>query len=623
MGLSGALFAANSGLSATSASLDLVARNIANADTPGYTRKSFEQVPVAVAGQTTGVRTSQITRAVDNLLLGQVRTGLSAQGRTGALSGLLSQLDQLFGAPGAAGSLDATYNNFVDALRDLADSPEQSSSRINVLASSDNLAKQLNTLSAGIQELRQEAENGIDQAVNTVNKLLTQLGSVNERLRTQHNNPQGSAGLLDERDRLLNDISQYLDIGVRETASGAVNVSTSSGNLLVDAGFVFKLSFDANASITSSSAYDSDPTKRTLGTLSLDTGGGALVDLFQTNGVKSGIIGGLREVRDSALVEAQAQLDELAAALASTLSARDITGTAVTAGAQLGFDLDVTALKAGNTIEFKYVEGGTAKTVTLIRVDDASILPLSDDATPRTDDTVIGVDFSGGIAAAAAAISTALGAGVTVTSPSGNTLRFLDDTGGAATTTITSAIATVTGTALADEGTGLALFTDGIGGAAFTNSLDGPGQKLGFAGRITLNPLVEGSETSLVVFSTSPQTALGDATRPQELVKRLTENSFTFSSKSGIGSVKAPISENIGAFTRRVISFQTGKAADAQSSHTIQSAVTGSLTERLDSDSGVDVNTELAHLISLQNSFAANARVISAVKALMDLLVGI
>lgn len=623
MGLSGALSAANSGLLATQNSLDLVARNIANTDTPGYTRKSVTQIPIAVNGQTTGVRTGEITRAVDALLLGQVRTGLSAQGRTGAVADLLSRLDQLFGTPGAAGALDATYNKFVDALRDLADSPELTSARTNVLSTSENFAKQLNSLSAEIQNLRQEAENGLSQATDAVNKLLTQLGDVNERLRTEQNNPQGAAGLLDERDRLLNEISQFLDVGVREAPSGAVNLTTSSGNLLVDAGFVNKLVFDASASISPSSVYSNDPTKRTVGTLSLDTGGGFLVDLFQANGVRSGKIAGLREVRDVALVEAQAQLDELASALASTLSARDINGTAVTAGAQAGFDLDVTALKAGNTIEFKYVEGGTPKTVTLIRVDDPSVLPLGNDATPRTDDTVIGVDFSGGIAAAAAAISTALGAGVTVTSPSANTLRFLDDGGGAATTTITSAIATVTSTALADEGKGLALFTDGSGGAAYTGSFDGAGQKLGFAGRITINPTVKGSETSLVVYSTTPATALGDATRPQELLKRLTENSFTFSSKSGVGSAAAPISENIGAFTRRVISFQTGKAADAQASHSIQSAVTGSLTERLDSQTEVDIDTELANLITLQNSFAANARVISAIKTLMDLLVGI
>lgn len=622
MGLTAALNAASSGLSTTQTSLDLVARNIANVDTPGYTRKGVQRVPISVNGQTTGVRTLEISRAVDNLLLGQVRTSLSAQGRTGAVADLLSRLDQLFGTPGAQGSLDATYNNFVDALRGLADSPELTSARTSVLINSELLANQLNSLSAQIQDLRQDAENGIAQATDQLNSLLRQVGDVNDRLSLQQNNPDGAAGLLDERDRLVNQISQLLDVNIQTTQSGGVTLTTGSGNVLVDTGFVRTLVFDANASITPASSYNNDATKRTVGTLSLDTGGGSLIDLFQANGVVSGKIGGLREVRDNALVAAQAQLDELASALASAVSTRDVGGTAVTSGAQAGFDIDVTALQAGNSIEFKYVENGTPKTVSLVRVDDASVLPLGDDATPRTDDTVIGIDFSGGLTAAAAAINTALGAGITVSTPGANTLRFLDDGGGGATTSITSTKAIVTGTALADEGLGLAMFTDGPGGTAYTGSLDGVGQKLGFAGRITLNGAVKGDETSLVVYSTTPQTPLGDSARPQELLTRLTD-SYTFSAKSGIGSASAPITEDVGAFARRVISLQTGKAAEARTAESIQSAVTGSLTERLEAEAGVSIDSELANLLTLQNSFAANARVMSAIKELMDLLVRI
>ncbi|MFV2091605.1 MAG: flagellar hook-associated protein FlgK, partial [Hyphomicrobiales bacterium] len=496
MGLSAALNSASSGLSTTQTSLDLVARNIANVDTPGYTRKSLQRVPISVNGQTTGVRTLEISRAVDSLLLGQVRTGLSAQGRTGAVADLLTRLDQMFGTPGAQGSLDATYNKFVDALRGLSDSPELTASRTSVLINSELLANQLNSLSAQIQDLRQDAENGIAQATDQLNTLLRQVGDVNDRLSLQQNNPDGAAGLLDERDRLVNQISQLLDVNIQTTKSGAITLTTGSGNVLVDTGFVRNLVFDANASITPASSYNNDATKRSVGTLSLDTGGGSLIDLFQANGVVSGKIGGLREVRDNALVAAQAQLDELASALASAVSTRDVGGTAVTSGAQAGFDIDVTALQAGNSIEFKYIENGTPKTVSLVRVDDASVLPLGNDATPRTDDTVIGIDFSGGLAAAAAAIDTALGAGITVTTPGANTLRFLDD-GAAATTSITSTKAIVTGTALAGEGLGLAMFTDGTGGSAYTGSFDGLGQKLGFAGRITLNGAVKGDETSL------------------------------------------------------------------------------------------------------------------------------
>src|SRR5437763_16635475 len=137
-------------------------------------------------------------------------------------------------------------------------------------------------------------------------------------------------------------------------------------------------------------------------------------------------------MRDQTLVQAPSQLDQIAAGLARTLSERSICGTAVTSGAQSGFDIDLNGSLDGNSLHLTYTDNGTntQRSVTLLRVDDASALPLSNAATSDPNDTVIGLDFSGGAPSIASQLNAALGTtGLQFSNPSGTTLRILDDGG--------------------------------------------------------------------------------------------------------------------------------------------------------------------------------------------------
>ena len=286
--------------------------------------------------------------------------------------------------------------------------------------------------------------------------------------------------MLDERDKFLSRLASYLEIRVTEQQDGTVNIVSASGNTLL-AGDRVNLSFDPRGDITAKSLYDTDPAKRGVGTVQLNASNGYSIDLIQHGILNSGRIGALIDLRDNILTQAQGQLDELAHGMALALSDKQVASEAVTAGAASGFDIDIAGLKSGNAISLSYIEGGTAKSVTIIRVDDASALPLADGLTPDPNDQVIGIDFSGGVAAAAALIDTALGSGVAV-SEVGGKLRILDD-GAGGTSDISSLSARITSSVLQNDGLQLALFTDG--GSApgiYSASLDGGDQKLGFAG---------------------------------------------------------------------------------------------------------------------------------------------
>jgi len=626
MGLTSALNIAETGLRVTQSSLDTVARNIANADTPGYTKKIFGQENIVAGSVSFGARTTDITRAVDEFLQTRLRIESAALSNAEIRKDFLARLDQLFGAPGGATALDTIYSEFTQSFQELTALPEQFSARQTVISSAETLAQQLRQLSTEIQAMRQQAEDSLAQAVTDINEALDQLASVNQALASQSSGGAPPADLLDERDKLVDQIAQFIEIRAVESGDGSVSLYTGSGNALFE-GLPVQLVFDHRGGISAQSLYDPDETISGVGTVKLMSGNGFEIDLIQSGILNSGRMGALIDLRDNILVDAQAQLDEMAHGLSMALSSKAIAGTPVTSGTQLGFDIDTTDLLSGNTISLSYTTTppGSTQNVTIVRVDDPSTLPLPNDATADPNDIVIGADFSAGIAAVAAGLDTALdgvlGAGVTVSVPAGNTLRFLDDTGVGDTTVINATSATATATAVQDDGTQLPLFLDGGNSpTVYSASLDAGGQKTGFAARIVVNQQIVQDNELLVRYATSPQTPLGDTARPFDLLDRLTEQAFTFSASSGIGTITNPFTGDIGSFVERLVSFQTGRADDAKREFAGHDVVVTALRERFNDKTGVDINAELSALIELQNTFAANARVIQVVDEMMDVL---
>lgn len=624
MGLGSVLSTANQGLNLTQRSLDVVAQNIANADTVGYTKKSLQPVRILNNGTQVGITSVELQRSIDTFLQGQIWTETAAFNSADVRHQFLERLDQLFGAPGGANSLDTLIDSFSGSLQELTGAPDSFATRAQVVGDAEVLAQQLRQLSGDIQSLRQLTENTLAADVGELNSALQSLSDINRQFALGAVSNTPSADLLDERDKFIGQISQYIKINVTEKPDGSVSIVSGSGNTLLGNSAV-TLSFDQRGDVTATSLYSGNDADRGVGTISLVSSGGFTIDLIQNNGLTTGRIGALVDLRDNILVEAQAQLDELAHGLALALSNSEVEGVAATVGAAQGFDVDVAALQPGNPVSVTYTTTppGTSQTVTIIRVDDASQLPLSNDVTNDPNDTVIGIDFSAGVAAAATAIDTALGTGVTVSNPAGTTLRFLDD-GAIGTTDITAVSATVTATAVQDAGLGMPLFVDGgFSPQAYTGSLDGGSQKLGFAARISINSLVQQDNELLVRHSTSPVTPLGDPDRPVELFARLSEQTFTFSPASGIGSTQNPVQMTITAFADRVIAEQTGKVQSAAREKAAQDVALQALQIRFDSEVGVDTDSELTDLINLQTSYAANARIIQAVDELMQILLNI
>jgi flagellar hook-associated protein 1 FlgK len=620
MGLGQALSSAVSGLHVTQSALSLVAGNIANAQTPGYVKKTATQTATASGDATLGVRLLSINRELDQYLQRQLRTENAGGAYASTRADFFQRLQGVFGQPGADNALTTVFNNFTAAAQTLSTSPDSSSARYGLLTAGQTLAQQLNGMAADIQGLRSDTESSLSDAVIQANNAMRQIADLNRRLAMSNSQDSTAAALRDQRDAFIDQLSQLMDIKVVQTDQNQVSVFTGSGAQLVGGGVTAAMQFDAKGSLSANALWSADPAKRGTGTIILNSGASSTTDLIAAGAFGSGKIGALLEMRDHVLVDAQAQVDQIAAALASALSDRTIAGSAVSAGAQAGFDVDIGSLKAGNTIALSYTDNtGAQRQITIMRVDDPSVLPLSASATPNPNDKVVGVNFSGGMASIIAQLNSALGStGMQFANPAGSTLRVLNG-GMGAPITVNALSATSTVTSLTGGSGELPFFLDG--NASYSGAITALGnQSVGFAGRITINPALLADPSRLVVYQTSPLTQAADATRPNFLLDRLTNGILDFAPQAGVGTVASPFSGTLTSYMQQMLSQQGEAAATADSLNQGQQVVVNSLQQKFADQSGVNIDEEMANLLKLQTAYGANARVMSAVRDMLDQL---
>jgi len=472
MGLSSALASALSGLRANQAALSITSANVANANTPGYITQTSNQIEVPSGGPGASVQVTGVTRELDTFVQNQLRTEIGGGGFADQTANILGQLQSLYGTPGSVGTLETAFNNFTSAVQAISTSSNGLSSQTTALAAAQALAQQLNTTSQGIQTLRSNVEQDIGASAAQANTDLNQIAAINTKLQGLNPTDPAAATLEDQRDNAINDLARLVDVKVSSTGNNQVNIFTTTGIQLVGAGLASQFSFSSQGTLTPTSLYNSDPTKSGVGTLSITLPNGSSLDVVANNIISSGRIAADLKLRDQTLVQAQTQVDQFAATLASSLSDQTTAGTAATSGTQTGFDLNVANLQPGNTINLSYTDNttGTQQQVSIVRVDDPSALPLP--SPPGVSPKVIGVNFSGGLASVVAQLNAALGPNhLQFSSPSGNTLRVLNDTTGGATLTAASVTSTVS--SLTSGSPQLPLFTDS--GSLYTGAITGSG----------------------------------------------------------------------------------------------------------------------------------------------------
>lgn len=593
MGLNTTVGIAASGLKVTQTATALVSANIAGASVDGYTTKSTSTQAIYASTGLVGFTTT-VTRAFDQEVFDQLSASTATSSYLDTKNAYLEQIDQLLGSTESGAALPSALSTFSTDLQTLAAQPNSTAAQIAVVNSATVAAQTLNSLAATASELGGAVSTAISEGVDRVDALTRQVSDLNARIVQYQAQGADVTGLQDQRDQAVLELSTLIDVDVKPQSDGSIRVSTSGGLTLVD-----------NARAT---ALEVD----TAGVVRVKTATGNGADVFGTGLATSGSLAALVEVRDTVLPQVQTQLDQVAAALASAMSDTTTAGTAVTSGTQAGYDVDTGDLSSGNRLILTTTDTatGTAKTVTFVKVTDASVLPLSNDATLDPNDTVVGLDFSGGAASVAAQMQAALGTNFVVSNPTGDTIRVLDDGTGAVS--IGEFTKTVTQTDRQSGAAQVGLFTDGS--TAYTGSFDGGSQREGFASRIRVDAKIAADPSLLVDYSTTTET--GDPTRPTALYDALSDTTVYTTLGNGLAAKKSRIAD----FANSMVSYWAGQAETQQSLVDNQSVVQANLQSRMSGASAVDTDTELTKLIQLQSCYSANAQVLSTLRDMLTTL---
>lgn len=241
-----------SGLRAAQASLSAVSNNIANANTDGYHRQKVEHTDsVSVLFGSirygTGVQIQGLDRATNELVSAQLRGATSDLSRDERLADIARQVSDLFGSEGYG--IDDGLSQFFNDVRDASNDPSSVPLRTVMLESAEALEQRFQGMDNELATLSDSLEQEIRQQVADVNRLSAELARINERIHAVSGTTSAnvSPDLLDERDRLLEQISERLKVSTRFSDTGTVEVSVENGHELVGRVGSFPLQLEVSA----------------------------------------------------------------------------------------------------------------------------------------------------------------------------------------------------------------------------------------------------------------------------------------------------------------------------------------------------------------------------------------
>jgi flagellar hook-associated protein 1 FlgK len=332
--ISSAIQAAQSGLRITSLKADVVATNVSNSTTAGYVRRSLIVAENILGGESAGVRSVGVARAGNEALSTERRSLGSDLSQADLFASTWNTISARVGDSTDGSGLFSLFSNFESALSNLAVSPESGSDMSATLQAAASLVKEFNALSEFTTSLRAETDHEIAMGVETVNAALKGIEEINGKLARIDRTSSQAAALIDERGRLLDQISEYMPIQTAERQSGGIDIVTQEG--------VYLLQTTAKQiEFTPSTVFGPTQTLAGGGLSGLTVDGISITPGTSSYGaVSSGMFSALFTLRDTDLPAVSDQLDTLAGNLIARLSDDSIDPTKTPGEQGLFIDAD-------------------------------------------------------------------------------------------------------------------------------------------------------------------------------------------------------------------------------------------------------------------------------------------
>ena len=319
--LLGLLDIGGSGLLSHQKAIQVTGHNIANVNTPGYSRQRANLVakpPMAnTPGQVgTGVNVTEIQRIYDGFLGVQINSEHQDLGRWEAQKGALEQTEIIFDELSGIG-LSAALTEFWSGWQDVVNNPSGHPERVALSSKAGHLANTFNRMSSDILQQQMQLDRNIDATVTEINRMTEQIFDLNNKISEFEIGGQEANDLRDQRDELLKELSEMIEINTFEDNQGWVNVTVGNGQPLIDSSYPWRLATQPNAF-------------GHLDVVWLDNGGGS-VNITQD--ISSGNLNGWLQVRDIDLVDYLNRLDTLAGEIITQVNSLhtagfDLNGTA-------------------------------------------------------------------------------------------------------------------------------------------------------------------------------------------------------------------------------------------------------------------------------------------------------
>lgn len=298
------------GLNAAQRQIELTSRNIANASTAGYTKKSLQQIPSVVAGQVMGVQIGQVQRTVDQSLQKSLWSQTSSASSYDTMTTYLDRLQQLQGGTDSTTNISSVISTLQNGFTELSASPDDGIAQSKVVSQAVNVVRSFNQYSTTLQTLRNNTQTEMSDTVNQINQDTAQIAKLNQQILQFKANGQSTADIEDQRDQSIKDLSQYMDISTYADGD-SVAVQTKAGGILLATTQSYPLSFSPQT-LSATTAYPGGAAAVTIGTDNI------------TTSKMGGKLGALVQLRDEILPQQQAQLDELSQKMAVRFNAQGV-----------------------------------------------------------------------------------------------------------------------------------------------------------------------------------------------------------------------------------------------------------------------------------------------------------
>jgi flagellar hook-associated protein 1 FlgK len=308
-GLNTSLAVGIQALDSAQGALDATSNNIANANTPGYTREvaQFSENAETVSGSVVsggGVSLDGLQSVRDELLNLQIQQQTSLQSSADTESATLQQIQSYFSSTGG-GDISTALSGLSTSLSQLSASPTNSAAQQGVISAGRDLAEAFNKTANGLTSAQANANGQVTQTVSQINALTKQIAQLNGQLSQSTANGQNGGTIQDQRDELVQQLSKLTGISVTQSNDGET-ITTGNGTPLVMGGQSF--------------------------TLQTTAGTGSMQHVLDSNGtditasLTGGTLGGAIQVRDQTIPDMLTQLNTLAGQFATAFNAAQAQG---------------------------------------------------------------------------------------------------------------------------------------------------------------------------------------------------------------------------------------------------------------------------------------------------------